>query len=93
MLTRKRSECRPQKHTRDAKVKEDAPRRMAGDEFRAMRLALGWTRAQLADELCRSTEQIARYERGERTIPLKVSAFARLIVEVEALKSPLAHIS
>ena len=46
---------------------------MAGDELRKRREALGMTQEQLAGELGVAANTVARWERGERSIPPHLS--------------------
>lgn len=52
---------------------------MTGDELRKIRVAIGWTQEQLGQALTRHKNMIARYERGELTIPELVARAAKTL--------------
>lgn len=57
---------------------------MTGEEFRAARLALGLTQAELAQDIESDVRTVRRWENSEREIPGPARVAIRLLSEAHA---------
>lgn len=62
---------------------------MTGKDFRALRLAIGWTQREMGDELGIHANTVARLERGDLPITKRMAQTIKLVSDVAYMRMAL----